>query len=264
MPKSKKPAWPAEQIEKIPVADLRDNPYNSRTHSAEQIAQIARSMAEWGWTMPILVDEGGTIIAGHARAAAARSLGFKEAPCMRAVGWSEAQKRAYVIADNKLTENGGWDMGLLGAELEALADMGFDTALTGFGDKEIRDIFETAEEGENPYTSKIKSPIYLPNGERPEISECIDKTRFLKLKEKIKKTKIDKKLKDFLIFAAGRHIVFNYSKIADLYAHSTKEEQELFEDSALVIIDFNKAIEQGFVELSKKLDDALGDRLDEQ
>jgi hypothetical protein len=140
MPKSKKSAWPAEQIEKIPVADLRDNPHNSRTHSAEQIGQIARSMAEWGWTMPILVDEGGTIIAGHARAAAARSLGFKEAPCMRAVGWSEAQKRAYVIADNKLTENGGWDMSLLGAELEALADMGFDTALTGFGADEIEDI----------------------------------------------------------------------------------------------------------------------------
>jgi ParB-like chromosome segregation protein Spo0J len=132
MPKSKKPAWPAEQIEKIPLADLRDNPHNSRTHSAEQIGQIARSMAEWGWTMPILVDEGGTIIAGHARAAAARSLGFKEAPCMRAVGWSEAQKRAYVIADNKLTENGGWDMVILEDELAALSEMGFDADLTGF------------------------------------------------------------------------------------------------------------------------------------
>src|SRR5690606_22386104 len=102
-----KQLWPADKVERRPIDKLVPYARNSRTHSEEQIAQIAASMREWGWTNPVLVDEDGGIIAGHARLLAARKLGLEEAPVMVAKGWSEAQKRAYIIADNKLAENAG-------------------------------------------------------------------------------------------------------------------------------------------------------------
>ena len=109
---------------------------NARTHSDHQIAQIAASIREWGWTNPVLVDEVGTIIAGHGRVLAARKLRIADVPVMVAVGWTEAQKRAYTIADNKLTLNGGWDEELLGLELGELEVLGFDLDLIGFTEDE--------------------------------------------------------------------------------------------------------------------------------
>jgi ParB-like chromosome segregation protein Spo0J len=84
-----------------------------RTHSDEQVAQIAASIKEWGWTTPVLMDEDGEIIAGHGRVMAARKLGIEEVPTMTATGWTKAQKQAYVLADNQLPQNAGWDMDLL-------------------------------------------------------------------------------------------------------------------------------------------------------
>jgi ParB-like chromosome segregation protein Spo0J len=92
--------WPAEKIEMRQLDKLIPYARNSRTHSDTQVAQIAASIKEWGWTTPILVDEEGTIIAGHGRTLAARKLGLAEVPVMVARGWSEARKKAYVIADN--------------------------------------------------------------------------------------------------------------------------------------------------------------------
>lgn len=110
---------------------------NSRTHSDEQVAQIAASIKEWGWTTPILVDETGGIIAGHGRLLAARKLKMEQVPTIEAAGWTDAQKRAYVIADNKLALNAGWDSELLALELGELGDLGFDLDLTGFTLDEI-------------------------------------------------------------------------------------------------------------------------------
>lgn len=123
--------WPADKIERKPVSDLVPYARNARTHTDHQIDQIAASIREWGWTMPVLVAEDGTIIAGHARVQAAQKLGVDEIPCVVAEGWTEAQRKAYVIADNQLTLNGGWDSELLGTELAELGDMGFDLSLTG-------------------------------------------------------------------------------------------------------------------------------------
>ena len=131
------PQWPADAIERRPLAALVPYARNARTHSDEQIAQIAASITEWGWTMPILVDEGGMIIAGHGRVLAAARLGIGEVPVMIARGWSDAQKRAYVLADNKLTLNAGWDEGLMRLEMSDLAGMGFDIPLMGFDAEEI-------------------------------------------------------------------------------------------------------------------------------
>jgi DNA modification methylase len=129
--------WPADQVERWAVARLVPYARNARTHSDAQVAQIAASIREWGWTVPVLVDEEGMLIAGHGRVMAARKLGITEVPVMIARGWSEAQKRAYILADNKLALNAGWDEELLRVELADLRDMGTELSLIGFGEGEL-------------------------------------------------------------------------------------------------------------------------------
>jgi ParB-like chromosome segregation protein Spo0J len=136
--------WPADAVERRPVASLTAYARNARTHSEGQVAEIAASIREWGWTMPVLVDEAGGIIAGHGRVLAAQLLGLTEVPVMVARGWTEAQRRAYLIADNKLGLNSGWDDALLVLEMTDLKAMGFDLGLTGFADGEIQELFGRA------------------------------------------------------------------------------------------------------------------------
>jgi DNA modification methylase len=125
------------QVEYRPAAALIPFASNARTHTDAQVAQIAASIREFGWTNPILVDGGNGIIAGHGRLLAARKLGMDMVPVIKLHGLSEAQKRALVIADNKLALNAGWDDRLLGIELAGLGELGFDLSLTGFSDFEI-------------------------------------------------------------------------------------------------------------------------------
>jgi len=122
-------SWPADNVERRKVADLVPYARNARTQSDEQIGQIAASIKEWGWTIPVLTDERGGIIAGHGRIMAAQRLGIDEVPCMVAYGWTDAQKQAYVIADNQLALRAGWDDDLLKIELGELADLDFDLSL---------------------------------------------------------------------------------------------------------------------------------------
>lgn len=131
---------PADKVEKRSVSSLIPYARNSRTHSEAQVAQIAASVKEWGWTIPVLIDETGQIIAGHGRIQAARLLGLEEVPVMVAEGWTDAQKRAYVLADNKLAMNAGWDEELLSLELKDLKDLGSDLSLIGFDEDELAEI----------------------------------------------------------------------------------------------------------------------------
>jgi hypothetical protein len=126
--------WPADRVERRPISSLKPAPRNARTHSDEQVRQIAESMREWGWTVPVLVDEGGSVIAGHGRLMAAGHLGLTEVPVMVAEGWTEAQKRAYLIADNQLVLNAGWDIPLLASDVAELREWDFDISLLGFED----------------------------------------------------------------------------------------------------------------------------------
>jgi DNA modification methylase len=139
--------WPADKVERWPIERLIPYARNSRTHSEEQIGQIAASIREWGWTNPILVTEAGTIVAGHGRVLGARKLGIKEVPVMVAQGWTQAQVRAYALADNKLALNAGWDEDLLALEFADLQELGFDLELTGFSDDEILAIGAQQNEG---------------------------------------------------------------------------------------------------------------------
>lgn len=136
-----------QAIERIPVMLLRSYPFNARTHSEAQIQQIADSIREFGFTNPILVDRDNMIIAGHGRLAAAELLGLHDVPCLRLSDLDDAQKRAYILADNKLAENSGWDNNMLRLELVELRDEGFDLGLIGFSEDELDCLMKAVEEG---------------------------------------------------------------------------------------------------------------------
>lgn len=112
--------WPAGKMEWWPVEDLVPYAQNARTHPPEQVAQIAASMERFGFTMPMLVAEDGTIIAGHGRLMAAQQLGYSEVPVMVARGWSDEDRRLYTLADNRLAETSEWDVEMLRIELDEL------------------------------------------------------------------------------------------------------------------------------------------------
>jgi len=125
------------EIQYKATEDLIPYARNSRTHSADQVAQIAASIREFGWTNPILIDGENGIIAGHGRVLAAHKLGETQVPTIELSHMSDTQKRAYIIADNKLALNAGWDSEMLALEIEDLRDAGFDLGLTGFALDEI-------------------------------------------------------------------------------------------------------------------------------
>jgi hypothetical protein len=235
------------------VADLIPYVNNSRTHSDEQVAQIAASIKEFGWTNPILVDGENGIIAGHGRLLAARKLSYKEVPTIELSDLTETQKKAYIIADNKLALNADWDNEMLALELGELGDLGFDLDLTGFAADEIAEILSPEEdEDDSKYSKKIDAPVYEPSGDCPPILELYDRSKYEELTAKIyQDDSIDSEIKEFLLAAAARHIRFDFEQIAEFYAHAPPDLQQLMEDSALVIVDFDKAIAGGYVKLSQ-------------
>ena len=135
--------WAAWDVERRSIDSLIPYARNARTHSDAQVAEIAASIREFGWTIPVLVSEDGTLIAGHGRIMAARLLGITEVPAMVARGWSETQRRAYCLLDNRVPMNAGWDMEMLAAEVRAIdADLDagladFDLSILGFTDTEL-------------------------------------------------------------------------------------------------------------------------------
>jgi hypothetical protein len=180
--------WPADAVERRALSELIPYARNSRTHSDAQVAQIAASIREWGWTMPVLIDENGNVIAGHGRLLAAQKLGLLDVPCMTANGWSEAKRRAYVIADNKIALNAGWDVDLLKIELEEIRDIGFDIELTGFSESIFEDsLFEENGESYEDYSAPSE-----PKKTDDEYAEfCVvllveEKKRLLSVLKKIK------------------------------------------------------------------------------
>lgn len=166
-------AWPAVAPVLEEVDKLTPNARNSRTHSAQQIEEIARLMLEFGWTTSVLRDEEGVIIAGHGRVLAASLLvtrghdAFKVAPVIVARGWSDTQKRAYVIADNQVALNAGWDQKLLGSELNDLSAAGFDMGLLAFNQTDLRRLMRGAGGG-------LTNPDDVPKVEPVVVTELGD------------------------------------------------------------------------------------------
>ena len=150
------------KIEQVKLDALIPYARNSRTHSDAQVAQIAASIKEFGFTNPVLIDETGNIIAGHGRVMAARKLAISDVPSIRLTHLTEAQKKAYVIADNKLALNAGWDDEMLAVELTDLKDMGFDLDLTGFSTDEIEALLDSDNEIGSEPNGKLSDRFMIP------------------------------------------------------------------------------------------------------
>ena len=147
------------KIEQIATADLIPYARNTRTHSPEQVAQIAGSIREFGFTNPILIDAENGIIAGHGRVMAASKLGLAKVPCIRLTHLTDTQRRAYIIADNKLALNAGWDEELLALELGEIGDLDFDLSIIGFDESELGDIMAETTEGETDPDDVPEPPV---------------------------------------------------------------------------------------------------------
>tara|TARA_R100000664_G_C2746999_1_gene134609 strand:- start:216 stop:962 length:747 start_codon:yes stop_codon:yes gene_type:complete len=234
------------------VKDLKASEYNPRQITKEQFNQLKDSVNKFGCVEPLIVNKNpkrkNVVIGGHQRLQVAKSLGYDVLPCVELDLTLEQEKELNI----RLNKNGGtFDFDLLANnfELELLKDIGFKDIELGFNIDKIDD----------NYTRKIKLPTYEPCNEKPELNELVDNVKTKKLISKIKKLKVSKEVKEFLTYSAYRHNRFNYGKIADFYAHSDKEVQDVMEDLALVIIDLNKAIEKGFVELTHNISNLFND-----
>jgi len=245
----------------LKVAYLGTNtliPYsnNPRAHSDKQVSQVAASIKEFGFNNPILIDEDKGVIAGHGRLAAAQKLELVEVPTITLTGLSEAQKKAYVIVDNQLALNSEWQEDLLKIEIERLGELDFDLNMLAFDDdflKDLNSLGGESNEAENPYSQKVDIPVYEPTGEKPSVESIYDNGKSKELIEDIEKSGLPEREQEFLKYAAYRHTVYNFEEVANFYAHSSPKCQELMENSALVIIDIDKAIENGYVSLSEKI-----------
>ena len=239
-------------VEYVKIDELIPYARNAKKHDAAQVALIAGSIKEFGFNAPVAIrGNPPTICAGHGRILAARKLGLAEAPCVRLDHLSETQMRAYIIADNKLSEKGGgWDEEMLKIEIEELILAGVEVGMIGVDASDLGGDDET-------YTRKIEAPKYLPKGVKPNVSELYDEAKTKAIVEKIHSSNVEQSTKDFLIAAAHRHTVFNFENVAEFYAHSEPQVQRLMEQSALVIIDFDKAIENGFVVMTDEIKEAF-------
>lgn len=167
------------KFEHIAISALKEYERNTRTHSEEQVEQLKRSITEFGFTNPVLIDEDNILIAGHGRVTAARQLNMKQVPAIRLIGLTEAQKKALRIADNQLALNAGWDEEMLKIELADLKDENFDLDLLGFSldelehftqEQDIDGFFEKAEQGSSEAAKEKKKCIKCPHcGELIEV-----------------------------------------------------------------------------------------------
>ncbi|MGB1022093.1 MAG: ParB/Srx family N-terminal domain-containing protein [Synechococcus sp.] len=172
----------ANRIEVWSIDKLVPYERNARTHSPEQVSQLAASIVEFGFVNPILVDSDAGVIAGHGRLAAAKDLGLDEVPVVVLDHLSPTQRKAYVIADNKLALNAGWDMSLLNEEIQGLTDLDFDLSLLGFSEAEIEglaadgwasDIEAVEKHEENLDGIQGKIVVKLDGTYRDEVIEAI-------------------------------------------------------------------------------------------
>lgn len=231
------------------IEDVKPNPENPREITAENFAKLKRSITEFPEmldTRPLVVNPDGIVLGGNMRLRAVTDLGWKKVPVVE-VDWDTARQKEFVIKDN--IESGHWDWDVLANEWTA-SDLD-DWGLAVWQDPTEE---ESSEDEESPYTTKITAPSYETTQDTaPPLSSCHNKEKYSELLSEINAADIPEEVAEFMRFAAGRHIVFDYQNIAEYYAHADKEVQKLMERSALVIIDFDAAIKEGYVRLSEDL-----------
>jgi len=251
-----------DEIDRVPPDELIPYSNNAKEHPEEQVKKIASSIKNYGWDQPIVVDGKNEIIKGHGRLQAAELLGLSEVPVIRREDLTEAEAKASRIADNK-TDESSWDEELLESELEILdAEETIDIDNIGFSDEEINDLLNAVDDTDSDieYTDKIETPEYQPTqDEPPALSELYDTERYEELISAVDDADVSGELKQFLRFAAQRHIVFDYENIAEYFAHQDGETQRLMELLTLVIVDYDQAVEQGFVTFADEVLEGVDD-----
>ena len=249
----------------VPIEELVKHPKNPNTHTPRQIDLLAKIIKMSGFRSPIVVSKrSGFIVKGHGRLESAIKAGLKQVPVDIQEYESEAEEYADMIADNRIAELSEMNPDTLIELIGELGEVDFDVDLTGFEEYDIDQLIdgigeekkEEKKEGgylDIEYTQKIKAPNYEIKGDKPSIEELYETEKYDSLVEEIDKSSLSEEHKKFLKISASRHIVFNYEKIAEYYAHQEKEAQGHMEDSALVVIDFDKAIEKGFGSFTEEM-----------
>jgi hypothetical protein len=245
------------------INNLKHDHKNARKRTDRSAMLIAESLKRYGAARSIVIDEENRILAGNGTIEGAKAAGIKnvriidadgdELIAVRRAGLTEDEKVGLALADNRTSDLSEWD----GAMLHQLSEEHDISAW--FEKSELDDLFgveETIDE-DSPYTNKTNAPIYEPTGQEHKPKQLYDPTKTQRLLSDIETADIPDDVRNFLVSAAHRHTAFNYSKIADYYATAPKEIQSLFEDSALVIIDFEQAIQNGFVKLDASVEEAF-------
>ena len=232
------------QVKKVKISEVKTNPKNPRLIKDDKFKKLVKSIQEFPQMLelrPIVVDENNIVLGGNMRLKACLEVGVKEIFIVQAENLTEQQKDEFIVKDN--VGFGEWDWDLLANEWDTdkLTEWGLDLPIDLNAKDEI-------------YSTKIVSPIYEITEEKPKIKELYDLSKYNELINEIELSNLDDDEKEFLKIGAKRHIVFNYSKIAEYYAHSNNETQNLIENSAMIIIDYDKAIEKGFVKLFNDLE----------
>ncbi len=157
-----------KEMQLVEISKLIPYINNARTHSPEQITKLRSSLREFGFINPVIIDRENNVLCGHGRLAAAKEEGYTEVPCVYADDLTEAQKKAYILADNRMALDAGWDNNLLAVEMEELKNLGFDLALTGFNEKELADLFaddEEAKEDNFDVDAELEKPCFSKSGD---------------------------------------------------------------------------------------------------
>jgi len=248
-------------IEQVDIALLKHHPRNANRGDVESIKQ---SLAVNGWYGSVVVNQRTNhILVGTHRVMAAKSLGWDTVP-VQWVDVTPEQELRILVVDNRTTRIGHDDTTIIADILAELAntDGGLDGTGYNAGDLDtlINDIANVELEDVDPnnYSRKIEAPIYEITGERPAIGDLYNLDKYTALIVSIEASKLPADVKTFLRHAAARHIVFDYKNIAEYYAHADADLQDLMEQSALVIIDFDKALQYGFVDMVRDLEEIIG------
>ena len=253
------------KLEIVYVAVEKIKPYaNNPRINKKAVEKVMKSIQAYGFKVPCVLDKNYLLITGHTRWEAAKRLKMKRIPCIIASDLNKAKADAFRIADNKVAEYSTWDMTKLKEELSKIQledidfdDMGFDNdfSIEKFG---LLDMPEGSDgdEGEietEKYSTKTNIPQYEIQGLNIKLSDCIDKQKYVELLQEIENSTVSDAQKKFLKLAATRHIRFIYKNIAEYYASTNSEMQRLMEHSALVIIDIDDAIRNGYARLTKEV-----------
>lgn len=242
----------------IDPEEVREYPRNAKKHDDRQIKNIANSIKRFGWQQDTVITSDNVLVIGHGRRLAALKLGC-EMPYHRidktADELTDEDIRELRIADNQTNSETGYDFEVLETELEGLEFEGFDF--------DFAKAAEIAEEQESKYTTETRIPQYEPKPDVPSIKDMINTSKVEALIEEIDGSDIEEEEKEFLRIAAYRHAVIDFDKVADYYASADAEMQELMERSALVLIDLDDAIANGFTTLTETLDEMMEADVDE-